>query len=171
MERECSSRTHDWKNIYGPVRLSYEPYYFSERTMFFTYNKSANNTFSHDFSAKRTGPQNRRKDVFGMQKFISQEPEKILLFNRLISIHFNPFTHDVLFITSIIQHLFLFIYFLVHCTLISSLLSSSHLRLLPLPLSASFIRLFLSPRLKAKSMESDMMLSKLKTPEGCSCAL
>jgi hypothetical protein len=29
---------------------------FSARTVFFSHNKSANSTFSHDFSAKRTGP-------------------------------------------------------------------------------------------------------------------
>ena len=39
---------------HGLVCLSYEPYYFSERTVFFSHNKSANSTFSHDFSAKRT---------------------------------------------------------------------------------------------------------------------
>jgi hypothetical protein len=36
------------------VRLSYEPYCFSEGIMFFSHGKSANGTFSHDFSAKRT---------------------------------------------------------------------------------------------------------------------
>ena len=40
----------------GPVRLSYESYYFSERTVFFSHDKSANNTFRHGFSAKRTWP-------------------------------------------------------------------------------------------------------------------
>ena len=40
----------------GPVCLCYEPYHFSERTMFFSHNKSANSTFSHGFSAKRTEP-------------------------------------------------------------------------------------------------------------------
>jgi hypothetical protein len=39
---------------YGPVRLSYKPYFFSERTMFFSHNKSANSTFSHGLSVKRT---------------------------------------------------------------------------------------------------------------------
>ena len=39
----------------GSVRLSYEPYCFSEGIVFFFHNKSANSTFSHDFSAKRTG--------------------------------------------------------------------------------------------------------------------
>ena len=40
---------------YGPVRLSYEMYYFSERTMFFSHNKSVNSIFNHDFLSKRTG--------------------------------------------------------------------------------------------------------------------
>ena len=39
-----------------PVRLAYKPYFFSQRTVFFSHNKSVNNTFSHDLSAKRTGP-------------------------------------------------------------------------------------------------------------------
>jgi hypothetical protein len=32
--------------LYGPVRLSYKLYFFSQRTMFFSNNESANNTFS-----------------------------------------------------------------------------------------------------------------------------
>jgi hypothetical protein len=40
----------------GPVRLSYKPYFFNERTLFFSHNKSANNTCSHGLSAKRTEP-------------------------------------------------------------------------------------------------------------------
>ena len=40
---------------YRPVRLAYKPYFFSQRTIFFSHNKSANSTFSHDLSAKRTG--------------------------------------------------------------------------------------------------------------------
>jgi hypothetical protein len=35
--------------------MSYKPYFFSHRTVFFSHNKSANSTFSHGFSAKRTG--------------------------------------------------------------------------------------------------------------------
>ena len=38
-----------------PVRLAYKPYFFRQRTLFFSHNKSANNTFSHGLSAKRTG--------------------------------------------------------------------------------------------------------------------
>jgi hypothetical protein len=34
--------------------LSYELYFFSERTIFFSYNKLVNITFSHSFSAKRS---------------------------------------------------------------------------------------------------------------------
>ena len=40
-------------HIYRPVRLSYKPYFFSQRTIFFSHNKSANNTFSHGLSVKR----------------------------------------------------------------------------------------------------------------------
>jgi len=36
-----------------PVRLAYNSYFFSERTVFSSYNKSAHGTFSHDLSAKR----------------------------------------------------------------------------------------------------------------------
>jgi hypothetical protein len=36
----------------SPVCLS--PYFFNQRTVFFSHNKSANSTFSHVFSAKRT---------------------------------------------------------------------------------------------------------------------
>ena len=39
-----------------PVRLAYKPYFFSQRTVFFSQNKSANSTFSHGLSAKRIGP-------------------------------------------------------------------------------------------------------------------
>ena len=31
------------------------PYFFSQRTVFFSHNKAANSTFSHGLSAKRTG--------------------------------------------------------------------------------------------------------------------
>ena len=37
------------------VRLAYKPYLFSQRTIFFSHNKSANSSFSHGLSAKRTG--------------------------------------------------------------------------------------------------------------------
>jgi hypothetical protein len=37
----------------APVRLSFQPYFFSEGTMFFSYNKSTNNTFQFVFLAKR----------------------------------------------------------------------------------------------------------------------
>jgi hypothetical protein len=36
-----------------PVRLSFQPYFFSEGTVFFSHNKSANSTFQLVFSAKR----------------------------------------------------------------------------------------------------------------------
>ena len=38
-----------------PVRLAYKPYFFTQRTIFFSHNKSTNSTFSHGLSAKRTG--------------------------------------------------------------------------------------------------------------------
>ena len=41
---------------YGPVRLAYQSYFFSEITVFSSHNKSTNNTFQHGFSVKRTGP-------------------------------------------------------------------------------------------------------------------
>ena len=36
------------------VRLAYKPYFFSQRIVFFSHNKSANNTFGHGLSTKRT---------------------------------------------------------------------------------------------------------------------
>jgi len=39
---------------FRPVRLAYKPYFFGQRTVFFSHNKAANGTFSHDLSAKRT---------------------------------------------------------------------------------------------------------------------
>jgi len=33
--------------------LAYKPYFFSQRTIFFSHTKSANSTFSHDLSAKQ----------------------------------------------------------------------------------------------------------------------
>jgi hypothetical protein len=45
------------------IRLSYNPYFlacFLVRTVFFPRNKSANNIFSHDSSAKRTGSKSMR---------------------------------------------------------------------------------------------------------------
>jgi len=42
---------------FRPVRLAYNPYFFSQRTVFFSHNKSANGTFSHGLSAKRTDSQ------------------------------------------------------------------------------------------------------------------
>jgi hypothetical protein len=35
----------------GPVRLSYQPYFFSDGTVFFSHNKSLNSTFQLIFSA------------------------------------------------------------------------------------------------------------------------
>jgi len=37
------------------IRLAYNPYFFGQRTVFFSHNKSVNSTFSHGLSAKRTG--------------------------------------------------------------------------------------------------------------------
>ena len=44
-----------WSRSIRPVHLAYKPYFFSQRTVFFSHNKSANSTFSHGLSAKRTG--------------------------------------------------------------------------------------------------------------------
>ena len=38
-----------------PVRLAYKPYFFGQRIIFFSHNKSTNSTFSHGLSAKRIG--------------------------------------------------------------------------------------------------------------------
>jgi hypothetical protein len=38
-----------------PCSSTYPSYFFSEEIMFFSHNKSANNTFNHGFSAKQTG--------------------------------------------------------------------------------------------------------------------
>jgi len=38
-----------------PDRLIYKPYFFSQRTVFFSRNKSVNSIFSHGLSAKGTG--------------------------------------------------------------------------------------------------------------------
>jgi hypothetical protein len=51
-ERDCDRGSIDE----GYVRLSYKLYFFSKQIVFFSHNKSANNTFSHGFSAKRTWP-------------------------------------------------------------------------------------------------------------------
>jgi len=34
-------------NDLRPVRLAYKPYFFNQRTLFFSHNKSTNSTFSH----------------------------------------------------------------------------------------------------------------------------
>ena len=47
-ERSCWTPDASFRTI----RLSDEPYYFNERKMFFSYNKSVNNTFSHAFFSK-----------------------------------------------------------------------------------------------------------------------
>ena len=36
-----------------PVRWAYKPYFFSQRIIFFSHNKSTNSTFSHDLSASK----------------------------------------------------------------------------------------------------------------------
>jgi hypothetical protein len=51
--RHCACRTADGF-FKGPVRLAYQPYFFSEGIIFFSHNKSANNIFQPDFSVKRT---------------------------------------------------------------------------------------------------------------------
>jgi len=44
------------------VCLAYKPYFFSQRTIFFSHTKSANSTFSHGLSAKQA--QTNRATVF-----------------------------------------------------------------------------------------------------------
>jgi hypothetical protein len=61
---ECPSLTFSFISFpvasgrYGyarcPVRLSYKQYFFSQRTLFLSHNKLANDTFSHNLSAKQT---------------------------------------------------------------------------------------------------------------------
>ena len=46
----CMHAAHTW-----PVRLAYKLYFFSQRIVFFSHNKSANDTFSYGLSAKRIG--------------------------------------------------------------------------------------------------------------------
>ena len=41
--------------LFHLVRLTYKSYFFSQRTIFFSHNKSTNSTFSYSLSAKRTG--------------------------------------------------------------------------------------------------------------------
>jgi len=43
-----------YPSSYRPIRLTYKPYLFSQRIVFFSHNKSANGTFSPGLSAKRT---------------------------------------------------------------------------------------------------------------------
>jgi hypothetical protein len=43
-----------WYHGWCLVRLTYQPYFFNEGTIFLSHNKSTNSTFSHGFSAKRT---------------------------------------------------------------------------------------------------------------------
>ena len=51
----ASMQREGWNWISSsPVCLAYKPYFFSQRTVFFSHNKSANRTFSHGLSAKRT---------------------------------------------------------------------------------------------------------------------
>ena len=40
---------------YRLICLAYKPYFFSQWTIFFSHDKSANSTFRHGLSAKRTG--------------------------------------------------------------------------------------------------------------------
>jgi len=51
----CPKRATARKTGNRGVRSAYKPYFFSQRTIFLFHNKSANSTFSHGLSAKRTG--------------------------------------------------------------------------------------------------------------------
>ena len=72
-----NAKTHDHSSIqiqlimasrpgflghFRPLRLA-SHIFFSQRTIFFSHNKSANNTFSHDLSAKRTESPEREKTI------------------------------------------------------------------------------------------------------------
>ena len=46
---------HVHPNGNRPVHLAYKPYFFSQRIVFFSHNKSDKSTFRHGLSAKRTG--------------------------------------------------------------------------------------------------------------------
>jgi len=48
-----SRKIHFFFWFFGSIRLSHELYYFNERILFLSHNKSVNNTFGHGFSAKR----------------------------------------------------------------------------------------------------------------------
>ena len=50
----CTGEAKCWQAIIRHIRFAYKPYFFRQRTIFFSPNKSANGIFSHDLSAKRT---------------------------------------------------------------------------------------------------------------------
>jgi hypothetical protein len=57
--QQCFSLTTNQRTVFSATmnqRNEQGAYFFSERTMFFSHNKSANITFSYGLSAKRTEP-------------------------------------------------------------------------------------------------------------------
>ena len=52
--RQCTCTT-SCRCYKCPVCLIYKPYFFNQRTIFFSHNKLVNSTFSHGLSAKRIG--------------------------------------------------------------------------------------------------------------------
>ena len=58
-----------------PVRLAYKQYFFSQRTIFFSHNKSTNNTFRHDLSAERTGHQQWTSSMSWLEQAYRWMPE------------------------------------------------------------------------------------------------
>ena len=47
-----SSCANKYGRSHRPVRLAYKPYFFNQRTIFFSHNKSTNSIFSHGLSVK-----------------------------------------------------------------------------------------------------------------------
>jgi len=57
-EKPKPSNIRTWTQISDNMRhvcLAYKSYFFSQQTVFFSHNKSANSIFNHVLSAKRTG--------------------------------------------------------------------------------------------------------------------
>jgi hypothetical protein len=84
-----------------PIRLSYKSYFFSQRTLFFSRNKSTNSIFNHDFSAKWTawprsaGIISRLKNTVGW--FFVREKYCSGWKNKLNKTNYKPDkqTHDI----------------------------------------------------------------------------
>jgi hypothetical protein len=68
---ERIGRVHDEIDNLRHVHLSYKLYFFSQRTGFFSHNKSANSSFSHDFSVRRTRPLDSWSSLSCVQEYQS----------------------------------------------------------------------------------------------------